>query len=459
MIGASFKLNRIALAGTIGVSVAIAISSFSVVRAQRFAPLGSVKYSCKGAKGSACVTGNSTGQSWGVLGASAQNHGILGESAGLGKAGVAGYSLATGPGGFGVYAESADTTGKYAALDAQGDNTNTSLFYAYNHANNTSCIVDPKANLICSGTMTGGQSSASNAGLIGNSGGNYGVYGSSATSDGVHGVTSYTNSSASGVSGIGTGAAFGVYGTSSSGLGVYGKSSLGVGVEGDSSDNIGVFGSTLGNTLGMYGVTQASSYAGIAGAGPNYGVSAYSKTGTAGAAALFANAEQNAGYIFEALGGRLGSEYGYCVIDPSGNLRCSGTITGGATVQTRHRTSSGQHILAYGSETTSATIEDFGTARLAGGNAVVQLDAKFASTIDRSRPYYVFLTPLGDTRGLYVSAKEPSGFEVREVQGGHSQIAFDYRIVAHPLDAKSDRLPLAPAVPLRAPPLPKIPRR
>jgi hypothetical protein len=34
---------------------------------------------------------------------------------------------------------------------------------------------------------------------------------------------------------------------------------------------------------------------------------------------------------------------------------------------------------------------------------------------------------------------------VRETQGGHSSLGFDYRIVAHPIDADNARLPQAPA--------------
>ena len=55
--------------------------------------------------------------------------------------------------------------------------------------------------------------------------------------------------------------------------------------------------------------------------------------------------------------------------------------------------------------------------------------------------YYVFLTPLGDTRGLYVSVKTPAAFQVRETLRGRNSLAFDYRIVAHPLGASNDRLP------------------
>lgn len=102
----------------------------------------------------------------------------------------------------------------------------------------------------------------------------------------------------------------------------------------------------------------------------------------------------------------------------------------------------GRHVLAYTPESASATIEDVGTARMYDGVANVQISPDFASVIDRSW-YYVFLTPLGDTRGLYVSVKTPAAFQVRETLRGRNSLAFDYRIVAHPLGASNDRLPAA----------------
>jgi hypothetical protein len=44
--------------------------------------------------------------------------------------------------------------------------------------------------------------------------------------------------------------------------------------------------------------------------------------------------------------------------------------------------------------------------------------------------YHVFLTPKGDCKGLYVANETAGGFEVHELGGGSSSIAFDYRIVA-----------------------------
>jgi hypothetical protein len=65
-----------------------------------------------------------------------------------------------------------------------------------------------------------------------------------------------------------------------------------------------------------------------------------------------------------------------------------------------------------------------------------------AATIDRQVNYLVFITPQGESRGLYVTNKTSTGFEVRENGNGASSIAFDYRIVAKPYGELSKRLPM-----------------
>ena len=42
----------------------------------------------------------------------------------------------------------------------------------------------------------------------------------------------------------------------------------------------------------------------------------------------------------------------------------------------------------------------------------------------------MFLTPRGDSKGLYVTNETAGSFEVHEQGGGRSSIAFDYRVVA-----------------------------
>jgi hypothetical protein len=68
--------------------------------------------------------------------------------------------------------------------------------------------------------------------------------------------------------------------------------------------------------------------------------------------------------------------------------------------------------------------------------ARIKLDADFAKVV-KPRDYRVFLTAEGDCRGLYVSRKSATGFEVRESQGGASSVRFSYRIVARRRDIKN----------------------
>ncbi len=74
--------------------------------------------------------------------------------------------------------------------------------------------------------------------------------------------------------------------------------------------------------------------------------------------------------------------------------------------------------------------EDFGSGVLSSGTATIALDSTFIQTVNTGTEYHVFLTSKGDSEGLYVSNETPQGFEVHEQRGGHSNIAFDYRVVA-----------------------------
>jgi hypothetical protein len=101
--------------------------------------------------------------------------------------------------------------------------------------------------------------------------------------------------------------------------------------------------------------------------------------------------------------------------------------------------------------------EDFGTAKLKRGRAVVRLDADFAKVIKRG-DYRVFLTAEGDCRGLFVYRKSAASFEVRELMGGKSSIAFSYRIVGRRKDITRHRRFAKIDTPLPAPSATRAPR-
>jgi hypothetical protein len=293
------------------------------------------------------------------------------------------------------------------------------------------------------GASTGGGSGVfgsaiSGPGVNGFSQSGYGVEASSLDTEAVFGTSSggtaiqgesYATNGNSGVSGISestTGTGHGVYGRSSNGQGVYGTSSSSNGVEGHSTGSgaAGVAGFALG--------TSSDS---------GWGAAGVSSDTTGNYEALLAQAQSATTYIFEGINTHNDD---VCFMDPDADFSCTGTFEA-KNVRSRHLTRNGQSVLTYASESTSATLEDFGTAQMVDGVANVAIDRAFAATINTNIPYYVFLTPLGDA-SLYVSLKTAAGFQVRETAGGRSSMSFDYRIVARPLDSANDRLPLAPAM-------------
>ncbi|MBV9647004.1 MAG: hypothetical protein JO043_06055 [Candidatus Eremiobacteraeota bacterium] len=321
-----------------------------------------------------------------------------------------------------------------------------------------------------------------------NSGSGMAIAGISATNNGLTGKTS--GSGASGVYGENDASSggFAIYGSSPhSGTGVYGTSSSGSGVTGSSSSGYGVFG-TSNSSDGIHGVASSSNYSAVAGfaTGSAYGVlgtgvigawgSAADGTGTAGVyGTAYKNGSGVAAYSNDASGAYaalaasssnaatpifLGSNFAHnvrCLIDPYANLTCSGSITGGQNMHVRHITRENRQILTYASESSTPTVEDLGVARMHDGIANVAIPGDFRSVIDGSNAYYVFLTPLGDTRGLYIASQNASNFLVRENTQGRSNVAFEYRIVAVPLGARNVRLPLAP--PEKAMMMPRLPHR
>jgi hypothetical protein len=206
-----------------------------------------------------------------------------------------------------------------------------------------------------------------------------------------------------GVRGVSVGSR-GVAGYSSASYGVYGLSTA------PPAPNTtppqvpaGVYGQSFGGGFGVLGVA-ARTGAGVTGtgSGDGIGVLGYHPNGAAG--------------YFD------------------GNLFVTGQIFAGikdAIVPFPD----GSNRLLHCMESPEHWFEDFGSARLKRGRATVKLDADFAKVVMLD-DYRVFLTPEGDCKGLYVRSKRGASFEVRELQGGTSSIAFSYRIVAKRKDIK-----------------------
>ena len=335
-------------------------------------------------------------------------------------------------------------------------------------------------------------SSSSGFGISGDSKSGHGVNGVSSSSFGVVGVTTEnatsTSNARAGVLGQDVSANrnyynSGVAGTSSYGSGVYGYSKNTTGVLGG-SPSVGVCGNsdvTYSTPRGY--LCQLSGPVGVSGnAAKGWGVFAYSSD-TIGLEALSDNGT-GAGIVnlddgnpaLVVSGGSTGGKATVGVplvevqhtggngqlnatvfsIDQVGNVSIGGTLKQGASSQYRTVTSAGTYLTSYGAREAQPTLEDLGVGRLSNGSAYVRLDSRFLSAIDHQAAYMVFITPGGNSSGLYVSRKTASGFEVHENGTGRSTLDFDYRIVAKPLDSSGSRLaedrsPVRASYRLRAP--------
>ena len=123
-------------------------------------------------------------------------------------------------------------------------------------------------------------------------------------------------------------------------------------------------------------------------------------------------------------------------VDNGGNVYLHGTV------HTFARPRGGGQLATYGTQATSPLLEDVGRFELRGGSARVALRASFHEALEGRVDYEIFLTPYGDSRGLYVAERSANGFTVRENSGGSSTLPVDYRVVA----VRSD-VPPASAVP------------
>src|SRR6202044_78102 len=120
-----------------------------------------------------------------------------------------------------------------------------------------------------------------------------------------------------------------------------------------------------------------------------------------------------------------GSDSAGCVIENNGNLYCAGSKSAVVPVGGGSR-----KVALYAVEAPENWFEDFGSAQLSNGYARIDLDPTFSQTVNTDIDYHVFLTPNGDCKGLYVSQKSPTSFEVHELGSGTASVTFDYRIIA-----------------------------
>jgi len=174
--------------------------------------------------------------------------------------------------------------------------------------------------------------------------------------------------------------------------------------------------------LGIWGDSGALGGIGVLGTEDN-GIAVLGQNNSGHPTAYFQNSTGATGaLLFDAISSVFG---GFCTIDVRGNLFCTGSKSAVVPVNGASR-----KVALYAIEGPENWFEDAASGQLSNGEAVVNLESVFQQTVNTGINYQVFLTPNGDCKGLYVTQKTATSFVVRELGGGTSSIAFDYRIMA-----------------------------
>jgi hypothetical protein len=416
--------------------------------------------------------GTSTGGNYGVLGQSTVGSGVVGnaEAPGGGSAGVFGHTGNSFSGTSGTEAPSlvagvwGDTTGNpISANNAAGvigtaDNAEGGSFF-----NNSASYAAVYAENRGSGTGISGTSDNGGIGVAGR--GTTGVEGTSTASSGagVYGIANTADAAGVSASASGEGSD-GVYGIAT---GTYDSNLVpSIGVQGLATQftgGIGVMGTSIGTSAvgkSLLGLGDVAGVWGDAAEGPNIGnypnvgltpnltLGGVAGTADDNVAGFFENNSSNLDTLEvtnESFGGggptglfrtfKAASPGGMCGFGGRGDLSCTGQVKALAT------SADGSHTVeTYSVQSPENWMEDFGSGLLKQGVAVVKIDPAYAETVSETADYHVFLTPRGDSKGLYVINASIASFEVRESGGGTSSLSFDYRIVARRRGYEAQRL-------------------
>ena len=308
-----------------------------------------------------------------------------------------------------------ENDGTGSALRAENDNT-TNTAELYNYGNGRGLYLYK---------ATG----SSEAARIYNAGSGVGLY-------------NYNNNAADGASllNYGTGRGLYVYKGAGAGEGVYVNSAaLGSGLR-VSSTNVGATainsgsggffcdlgwatstgGTSWGISTGVKGVAGASNVTGVEGRAN------WSNT----------NTTDKMGGLFYVSGTNNGTSSWYSPAVAAVGSIVDNTvykIVGFGIVSTIVKDTDDSDRIMVAPESPEALFQDYGTGQLTNGYARIELDPILTKNIavDATHSMKVFIQLEGDCKGVYVSNKSATSFEVHELERGTSNVSFSYQIVAN----------------------------
>ena len=277
----------------------------------------------------------------------------------------------------------------------------------------------------------GSSTNATGVAVVGsNTAGGIGVNGVSGTGVAVNGTTNSTSSTAfrgtnqnatgTGIIGLGNNISSGTILTGGSGITGNGTTAGAYFLATDAATGVGLF----ANGNGGSGITNPGVGAGAIGQSTSFGVIGYNNS------ALTDN--KWAGYF-----DYLSSANGFSYIAGRTGAIDYGIISTG-TKSTMVKGFNNENRVMYCTEAPEVLFQDFGTGQLQDGKVHIDIDPLLAKNISPDKPIKVFIQLEDNCNGVYVANKTINGFDVVELQNGHSNAAFSWQIVGNRANVKDD---------------------
>jgi outer membrane protein OmpA-like peptidoglycan-associated protein len=219
----------------------------------------------------------------------------------------------------------------------------------------------------------------------------------------------------------------------------FGFPTVGAGVVGNgTSYGVAGYGTSSTNGTGVYGggnmlaAILPATGAGVSGGGLYLGVAGFARNS--------ASATDRWGGYFEF--GTASAKHVYTYIAGSTSASINGSPTGiiglasSGTKSTIIKDEKGDYRLLFCTEAPEVLFQDFGTGELENGMAHIALESLMtrAIRVDKQHPMKVFIQLEGECNGVFVTNKSAEGFDVKELQGGKSNVPFTWQIVASRAD-------------------------
>lgn len=142
------------------------------------------------------------------------------------------------------------------------------------------------------------------------------------------------------------------------------------------------------------------------------------------------------------LGGHLkGKQFGLIT---KGDL--VGQYTDGSSVSNKgyaviNTTNNGNKVATYVPTSTTVDISTKGTGKLANGYAKITFDKAYSELVSNNKPVIVTVSPMGETKGVYVMEVTNNGFVVKENGNGNSNASFYWIAIGEKQNAIDMNIP------------------